>query len=326
MSRKILLTTTAIALAAGLTAAQAQSNSQDRLRNERMQNSQSQDATQSGTSQQNSTQQNERINSSADRAQNVQKPASPSGSSAQNRSQPNANAAQATPPAGSQTGNNATTRSQNSSAQSVSPSSNRSSANSASTSGRSAESSSASVKLSEQQRTRVAASISAQKIAPATNVNFSISVGTRVPRTVQLHTVSADIVSIVPQYRGYSYFVTSNQIVIVEPRTSEIVTILPYGGSERAEATPPSRKAMKFSNTQRQTIRKQIVARPARTTVTQTREITVGDEVPDTIILEEMPQAVYTEVPGARPYRYYRTDRDVVIVDPTDRHVVDVLD
>jgi hypothetical protein len=160
-----------------------------------------------------------------------------------------------------------------------------------------------------------------------TNVNFSISVGTRVPRSVHLHTVSADIVSTVPQYRGYSYFVTDNQIVIVEPRTYEIVSVLPYsGGGHTAAKSSTKQKSSKFSSAQRETIKKRIVARPARTTITQTREITVGDEVPETIILEDMPETVYTEVPGARPYRYYRTDRDVVIVDPADRHIVDVLD
>jgi hypothetical protein len=328
MSRKILLTTTAIALAAGLTAAQAQSNSQDRS-HERIQNSQSQDP----------RDQNERSNNQADRAQNTQSPqAAPSGSSAQhNGSRPNSNTAQSVSPRGSQTRDNAS-RSQKSSAQSASPNA-RSSAKSASTpdssngasatqpSGKAATSSSASVKLTDQQRSQVAASISAQKVEPATNVNFSISVGTRVPRSVHLHTVSADIVSSVPQYRGYSYFVTNNQIVIVEPRTYEIVSVMPYGGGNRAAAASSTKPtSTKFSSTQRQTIKKQIVARPARTTITQTREIAVGEEVPDTIILEDMPETVYTEVPGARPYRYYRTDRDVVIVDPTDRHIVDVLD
>lgn len=344
MSRKILLTTTAIALAAGLTAAQAQSTSQDRSASERLQNSQSQSTQSQGTtsqgttsgdttrsgSQLNSTQeQNDRLNSKADRAQNTQSP-------------------QASP-RGSQTGDNAngTSRSRasnssasqpNSSARSASPSNERASgstdrpassnrASASQSSGRNAASSTASVKLTDQQRTRVAASISAQKVEPLTNVNFSISVGTRVPRAVRLHTVSADIVSTVPQYRGYSYFVTNDQIVIVEPRTYEIVSVLPYGsGGRTATTTSTKQKSSKFSSAQRDTIKKRIVARPARTTVTQTREITVGDEVPETIILENMPETVYTEVPGARPYRYYRTDRDVVIVDPTDRHIVDVLD
>jgi hypothetical protein len=328
MSRKILLTTTAIALAAGLTAAQAQSNSRDRS-HERTQNSQSQDP----------QEQNERSNSQADRAQNTQSPqAAPSGSSAQrNGSRSNSNTAQSVSPRGSQTRDNAS-RSQKSSAQSASPNA-RSSAKSASTpdssngasatqpSGKAATSSSALVKLTDQQRSRVAASISAQKVEPVTNVNFSIAIGTRVPRSVHLHTVSADIVSSVPQYRGYSYFVTNNQIVIVEPRTYEIVSVMPYsGGGVAATVSSTKHTGGKFSSGQRQTIKKQIVARPARTTVTQTREITVGEEVPETIILEDMPASVYTEVPGARPYRYYRTDRDVVIVDPADRHIVDVLD
>jgi len=42
-------------------------------------------------------------------------------------------------------------------------------------------------------------------VRPLTNVHFSLSVGTMVPRDVRLPTLPADVAEIVPQYRGYSF-------------------------------------------------------------------------------------------------------------------------
>ena len=59
-----------------------------------------------------------------------------------------------------------------------------------------------------------------------TNVNFSVSVGTRVPRDVHFHPVPAEIVTIYPAWRGYNLILVSNQIVIIDPATYEIVAVI----------------------------------------------------------------------------------------------------
>jgi hypothetical protein len=59
------------------------------------------------------------------------------------------------------------------------------------------------------------------------NVNFSISVGTRVPREgVHFYPVPAEVVTIYPQWRGYDYIVVHDRIVIIDPKTYEIVEII----------------------------------------------------------------------------------------------------
>jgi Protein of unknown function (DUF1236) len=63
-------------------------------------------------------------------------------------------------------------------------------------------------------------------VTPLSNVNFSISVGTAIPATVDLVELPPEVVRIVPAYRGYRYFVVRNQIVIVEPSTRKIVTVI----------------------------------------------------------------------------------------------------
>jgi hypothetical protein len=57
-------------------------------------------------------------------------------------------------------------------------------------------------------------------------VDFSLSVGTAVPRSVRFVPVPSTIVVIEPSWRGYDYFVVGDQIVIVDPRSMEIVAVI----------------------------------------------------------------------------------------------------
>lgn len=84
----------------------------------------------------------------------------------------------------------------------------------------------AGAKLSSEQRTTIRTSITKQNVKPVTNINFSISVGTRVPRTVGFHPLPAEVVTIYPDWRGYEFFLVNDQIIVVNPRTLEIVAVL----------------------------------------------------------------------------------------------------
>jgi hypothetical protein len=81
-------------------------------------------------------------------------------------------------------------------------------------------------KLTTEQRTQVRTVITKQSVKPVTNINFSISVGTRVPRDVSFHPLPAEVVTIYPDWRGYEFFLVNDQIVVVNPRTLEIVAVL----------------------------------------------------------------------------------------------------
>jgi hypothetical protein len=84
----------------------------------------------------------------------------------------------------------------------------------------------AGAKLSTEQRTKITTVIKSQNVRPVTNVNFSISVGARVPRNVGFHPLPAEIVTIYPEWRGYEFFLVNNQIIVVNPRTLEIVDVI----------------------------------------------------------------------------------------------------
>jgi hypothetical protein len=188
-------------------------------------------------------------------------------------------------------------------------------------------SSSGVVSLNAQQQTQIGRTIARSNVRPLTNVNFSISVGTRVPSSVQLRALSSDLVAFVPQYRGYSYFVVEEQIVIVEPATHEIVTIIPYAGSK---ATASRRDTMtsrpvKLNTEQRDVVRQHATERRATSSTTVRKRYVPGDRIDREVTIESFPETVYTEVPSIRRYRYFRDDDDVFLVNPDEDRVVDVI-
>jgi hypothetical protein len=84
-----------------------------------------------------------------------------------------------------------------------------------------------SVQLSVTQRTRIQHVVTEGHVARIEHPNFSISVGTRIPRTVHLATLPPDIVEVVPEYRGYDFAVVGDNILIIDPVTLEIVDVIP---------------------------------------------------------------------------------------------------
>jgi len=80
--------------------------------------------------------------------------------------------------------------------------------------------------LSTEQRTTIRTVIRQQNVKPATNVNFSISVGSRVSDNVHFYPVPTELVQIQPHWRGYQFFLVANQIIVVNPQTHQIVAVL----------------------------------------------------------------------------------------------------
>jgi uncharacterized membrane protein len=84
------------------------------------------------------------------------------------------------------------------------------------------------VQLSQDQRTRIQAVIGKEH-APrfSGSEHFDITAGARVPRDVHVAVLPEDIVSIVPEYRGFDYILVGDSILIVDPVTLEIVAVIP---------------------------------------------------------------------------------------------------
>ncbi|MBA3449452.1 MAG: DUF1236 domain-containing protein [Pseudaminobacter sp.] len=83
------------------------------------------------------------------------------------------------------------------------------------------------VNVTVEQRTEIRQVIQESGVKPLSNFDFDISVGVAVPRTIEFYPLPPRIVTIVPAYEGYRYFLLADgRIVIVEPDTLEIVFII----------------------------------------------------------------------------------------------------
>ena len=84
---------------------------------------------------------------------------------------------------------------------------------------------SASAKLSPEQSTKITAIIRQHKVAPV-RLNVSVRVGTRVPNSVHFYRLPQQVYGIYPEWRGYDYIMVGNEIIVLDPRSHEIVAIL----------------------------------------------------------------------------------------------------
>ena len=187
----------------------------------------------------------------------------------------------------------------------------------------------ASININDQQRTRVTESIGRLNVQPVNNVNFSLTVGTAVPRDIRLQTLPADVVEVVPQYRGYSFFMVRDEIVIVEPSTYQIVQVLPRSGGTRAAAPAPSHSKVSFTDKDRDVVRKHVKTRTTeRQTTGSTAKVVIrrGERLPESVEVEEFPETVYRDAPSLREYRYIHRENRTYLVEPSERRVIEEID
>ena len=85
----------------------------------------------------------------------------------------------------------------------------------------------ANVQLSQDQRSKIMATIGKRSSACATtNIRFNISVGARVPRDVHIAVLPEDVVEIVPQYEGFDYVMVGDEILIIDPNSLDIIAVI----------------------------------------------------------------------------------------------------
>jgi hypothetical protein len=80
------------------------------------------------------------------------------------------------------------------------------------------------VELTPSQRTVIYREVHRRPVAVAPQVE--LRVGAPIPQAVELYPVPEELYVEVPQLRRYRYFNVHNQVVLVDPETSEIVEII----------------------------------------------------------------------------------------------------
>jgi hypothetical protein len=79
--------------------------------------------------------------------------------------------------------------------------------------------------LTSEQHMKISGIIRQHKVAP-TQLNVSVHVGTRIPDNVRFYPLPREVFVIYPQWRGYEYIMVGDEILVIDPRTHEIVAIL----------------------------------------------------------------------------------------------------
>jgi hypothetical protein len=181
------------------------------------------------------------------------------------------------------------------------------------------------VQFSERERTKIRESVNIERAR--VNVNIDVNVGAVIPRTVELYPLPAAIIEINPRYRNYRYVVVRDEIVIINPQTYAVVEVIPAGGSTQARASTTRRGGSVQLNTQ-QRARILTYAQAECATVLSTDpdfDLAVGIRVPERIELCPFEDVVAREVGVVQPYRFFVVRDQVVLVDPADHTIVEVI-
>ena len=81
--------------------------------------------------------------------------------------------------------------------------------------------------ITTEQRTQIRSTLlRSGSVNRVSNLNVHVAIGTALPRDVVIRPLPPEIVTLVPEYRGYDYVVYNDEIIIIEPSTREIVYII----------------------------------------------------------------------------------------------------
>ena len=104
--------------------------------------------------------------------------------------------------------------------------------------------------------------------AKPVEVNVGVQIGNPPPRDVRLTAVSADIAQVLPQFLGYAYFATAEQVYIVDAGANRVVAMVPVKVNATVKREAPSRTTV--SNTPAAPAQPEANAAPAHTATVTT--------------------------------------------------------
>ena len=181
------------------------------------------------------------------------------------------------------------------------------------------------MQITEEKRTNIHQTILKERnVNRVTNVNFSINIGTRVPRSVRLAVLPASVITIVPEYRSYRYFVVDDQICIVEPTTYEIVEVIRVSDRTAARDNRGGSAKLVLTEDERAFLLREIDLRGDSTLGIGV--LVEGSDVPRDVSLKTFPATVVERVPKVRDYKFVTAENRLAIVDPRGSKVQLVIE
>jgi hypothetical protein len=81
------------------------------------------------------------------------------------------------------------------------------------------------VELTPAQRTTIYRTVTRERVRAAPET-VDVRLGARVPQSVELREIPATLVQEIPDVRRYRYMVVNNEVLLVDPATSEVIEII----------------------------------------------------------------------------------------------------
>jgi uncharacterized protein DUF1236 len=81
------------------------------------------------------------------------------------------------------------------------------------------------IELTPAQRTTIYRTVTRERLQAA-EPGFAVTLGARVPEAVELQDIPSAVVAEVPSVRRYRYMVVNNEVLLVDPATSQVVEII----------------------------------------------------------------------------------------------------
>src|SRR5947209_12858504 len=186
---------------------------------------------------------------------------------------------------------------------------------------------STSVSTNDPQRAQIVDRLRNDRAARNQNINIQVSIGERLPPRVRARPLPPDIVRIEPRYRGYEYTVVEDQVYIVEPRTKKVVDIIREPSSSAQTQTTFRSDRVVLSTEQRETL-KQSAHRLSSAPVAGTPSGTASGSSPDSscLTLQPVPEEIARNNPELGQYKMLAIGDQVVLVDPRQQKVVEVIE
>lgn len=153
--------------------------------------------------------------------------------------------------------------------------------------------------------------------------------GVVLPAGAPFYDLPPELIERHPDWRGYQYVMTeSEEVAIVEPRTRRIVEVVDKNAARSASAAPASTGAISGTSAatgDRHEIARMILA-DARPGEMQGIDGLKGAVLPAQITLRPLPPEIEQQDQQLRGFQYALIGDDVLIVDPQNRQVVDVIE
>lgn len=213
------------------------------------------------------------------------------------------------------------------------------------------------VQLSQRQHSQVRQIISQTNVQRLSRNAFNVRIGAVVPPNVQFYPLPPDVIALVPQFQGYDYAMVDDDIVIIDPGSREVVSLLDEGGPPAAYGYNEEREEFRGGGYERRegrgpgaagrdgrerrgdaygyAPRARLDARQERALYrglmneanTNLKQVCVrvGERVPESVDIQPVPRTVAAEAPDAERYEYFVLNDQIVLVNPDTRIVVDII-